>query len=62
MLKQKIAWLEASNLDYRKELEENRVRMGQLTQQAIESRVVIFYKTPISLGMCLQLCTMVLCK
>ncbi|KAG0589833.1 hypothetical protein KC19_1G052000 [Ceratodon purpureus] len=39
MLKQKIAWLEASNLDYRKELEENRARMGKLTQQAIESQV-----------------------
>ncbi|XP_024371093.1 kinesin-like protein KIN-4A [Physcomitrium patens] len=39
ILKQKIAWLETSNLDYRKELEENRARLAQLSQQAVESQV-----------------------
>ena len=59
MLKQKIAWLEASNLDYRKELEENRARMGKLTQQAIESQVIL-QGPNYTQNMQLQSCTTVL--
>jgi len=39
MLKQKVAWLEASNMDLRRELEEARDRIDALSQCALESQV-----------------------
>jgi len=43
MLKQKIAWLEASNLDLRRELEEARDRIDSLSQCALESQVSLVF-------------------
>lgn len=39
MLKQKVAWLEASNMDLRRELEEARDRIDAISQCALESQV-----------------------
>jgi len=39
MLKQKVAWLEASNMDLGRELEEARDRIDALSQCALESQV-----------------------
>lgn len=39
MLRQKVAWLEASNIDLGRELEEARDRIDALSQCALESQV-----------------------
>ncbi|XP_024400613.1 kinesin-like protein KIN-4C isoform X1 [Physcomitrium patens] len=39
MLKQKVAWLEASNMDLRRELEEARERIDAVSECALESQV-----------------------
>lgn len=39
MLKQKVAWLEARNMDLGRELEEARDRIDALSQCALESQV-----------------------
>jgi kinesin family protein 4/21/27 len=48
VMKQKIAWLEASNMDLRKELVEARGQLESLAQTAVHSQVIglahlIFY-------------------
>lgn len=45
LLKQKIAWLEASNLEFRREVEENRARIVKLAQETIASQVILTWKT-----------------
>jgi kinesin family protein 4/21/27 len=46
-MKQKIVWLEASNMDLRKELVEARGQLESLAQTAVESQVsgdqVVFF-------------------
>ena len=39
MLKQKVAWLEASNMDLQRELEEARDRIEAISRCALESQV-----------------------
>ncbi len=47
VMKQKIVWLEASNMDLRKELVEARGQLESLAQTAVESQVsgdqVVFF-------------------
>ena len=58
MLKQKLAWLEASNMDLRRELEEARDRIDAISQCALESQVSSVFISSHLLVSRVSICTM----
>jgi hypothetical protein len=39
MLKQKVVWLEASNIDLHRQLEDSRIQLDKVTQKVVDSQV-----------------------
>jgi hypothetical protein len=39
MLKQKVVWLEASNIDLHRQLEDSRIQLDKVTQNVVDSQV-----------------------
>jgi hypothetical protein len=40
MLKQKVVWLESSNIDLHRKLEDSRIQLDKVTQKVVDSQVL----------------------